>query len=1172
MSLPRPNSLQKRRTRGFALLITITLVAFLVLILVSLATLTRVETQVATNSQHQAQARQNALLALNIAIGQLQKHTGPDQRITATADLRPLPPGTTNDPASGQSLNTGTTEAILDAIDDHWRASRNRRWVGVWRDPDPTRSALDPNTPSAAVPVPQFESWLVSGNESVGNAHLPDTQVANFTLAGVTSHAAPTAVFGTTTDPYRLLVGRGTARILADEDLHHAVVAPEIAITSSSVPGLPGPQTIGHYAWWIGDEGVKARANQIDPFAGSGDPLENRLRLQTAHRPAIESMTGMAGLYPTDDDDLTKVISANQLSQTDPDPEFRSEIETHYHDLTIHSRGVLADVRHGGLKSDLSWMLGQTSATGFQNELRELYADTTVTTDDPVLGPAFTPYVVAPGSGVFVGNFQLGLSRTATWSQLRSYFNFGNSPTAAVPGVIDANKAHSRIQRTDTQGLGPLLVQAKAFVGLEVTGSGEIHVQIHPLVVLANPYNVPLTGTYWVRFNRPALSLRTGPFDSTNPPPVAPTESDLGLFPTAHSVSYNVRMNLTLENIEIPPGEARVYCLDGDYDDTGSGAVQEVKMIEGYDDAPVFTLNTGRSLGADTHAALYVGSAIAEARLYGADPATNTGADDNLIQYVYGRPLNQAGVGSNIFIVYPTAAGETTSGGGCWYLIYDALTTSPSTSQQANFLQFNPRTLAMFYTAHAGKTHPIENTQSYQRNGSPGNDAWFTADLLFDTTGDRVRWGPVTKADASNPLAGSPPPGVADPTGFVNVLYDLPRPDHPVASIAQLQHFSPSGFIFNGRFGNTSAEQFATQANTFQVNYPTGNSYPNPRVPRERAFYANTSSANTSTVGTVNMGTAYDGSWLYNEVLADRFHFSTYPANDPFDFATDTLVNSRLRPFRPAAQIALDNPAGFRGAPRTAATNLLVEGAFNINSTSREAWKAILSSLRNVPVAGDTTVQVPFSRTLFPAAGHAAARTANSAAAWAGFHNLSDAEIADLADELVLQIRRRGPFLSMADFINRRLVTAANDPLDLGLSGALQAAIDAVLNDTNDVDPAFRGQSLSHNFADPEYLARTLTSGAPGYLMQADVLSPLGPGLAARSDTFTIRTYGDVSNPVTGDITARAWCEAVVQRTPDYVDPVANAPHEIPVAGSDNARFGRRYEVISFRWLSPEDI
>ena len=76
-----------KRSKGFALLITITLLAFLVLLLVSLASLTRVETQVASNNQDQAKARQNALMALNLALGELQKYTGPDQRTTARSDM-----------------------------------------------------------------------------------------------------------------------------------------------------------------------------------------------------------------------------------------------------------------------------------------------------------------------------------------------------------------------------------------------------------------------------------------------------------------------------------------------------------------------------------------------------------------------------------------------------------------------------------------------------------------------------------------------------------------------------------------------------------------------------------------------------------------------------------------------------------------------------------------------------------------------------------------------------------------------------------------------------------------------------------------------------------------------------------------------------------------------------
>src|SRR5476651_2168359 len=82
-----PASPRRQSTRGFAVIISITLLAFLVLLLLSLVLLTRVSTQVSAASMKDAQAKQNAITALNIAIGQLQKYAGPDQRVTAVADL-----------------------------------------------------------------------------------------------------------------------------------------------------------------------------------------------------------------------------------------------------------------------------------------------------------------------------------------------------------------------------------------------------------------------------------------------------------------------------------------------------------------------------------------------------------------------------------------------------------------------------------------------------------------------------------------------------------------------------------------------------------------------------------------------------------------------------------------------------------------------------------------------------------------------------------------------------------------------------------------------------------------------------------------------------------------------------------------------------------------------------
>lgn len=95
---------------------------------------------------------------------------------------------------------------------------------------------------------------------------------------------------------------------------------------------------------------------------------------------------------------------------------------------------------------------------------------------------------------------------------------------------------------------------------------------------------------------------------------------------------------------------------------------------------------------------------------------------------------------------------------------------------------------------------------------------------------------------------------------------------------------------------------------------------------------------------------------------------------------------------------------------------------------------------------------------------------------------------------------------------------------------------------------------------------------APGMISQADLLNALGPLISARSDTFVIRTYGEAINPVTGERSAQAYLEAVVQRVPDYVNSVADDATVFPPTNVENQNFGRRFVVVGFRWLSPADI
>ena len=85
-SLISPSS-SRQPCSGFALVIALSLMAFVLLLLLSITTLVQVESRSAQISIKQLRAEQNALLGLNLAIGELQKYAGRDQTATARADL-----------------------------------------------------------------------------------------------------------------------------------------------------------------------------------------------------------------------------------------------------------------------------------------------------------------------------------------------------------------------------------------------------------------------------------------------------------------------------------------------------------------------------------------------------------------------------------------------------------------------------------------------------------------------------------------------------------------------------------------------------------------------------------------------------------------------------------------------------------------------------------------------------------------------------------------------------------------------------------------------------------------------------------------------------------------------------------------------------------------------------
>jgi hypothetical protein len=266
---------------------------------------------------------------------------------------------------------------------------------------------------------------------------------------------------------------------------------------------------------------------------------------------------------------------------------------------------------------------------------------------------------------------------------------------------------------------------------------------------------------------------------------------------------------------------------------------------------------------------------------------------------------------------------------------------------------------------------------------------------------------------------------------------------------------------------------------------------------------------------------------------------------------------------------------------------------FNVNSTSVVAWQALLGHARKQKVAHiqesgtawsvDASEDTDHSLSRFSIAGDVEAGKPGSSGAFAGaseftgYRTLDDDQIELLAEEIVKQVRLRGPFLSLSEFINRQLSSG-----DLALAGAVQTALNK-LAESGAGNPysAIQGlskdaPSLPANASEAEYrfpaaAAGESAYGLPGWTRQADVLRPLAPILSARDDTFVIRAHGDARDE-DGKVLARAVCEAVVCRSRDFVDPVDDADIATPPSSPVNKLFGRRFEIKSFRWLSPSEI
>jgi hypothetical protein len=179
-----------------------------------------------------------------------------------------------------------------------------------------------------------------------------------------------------------------------------------------------------------------------------------------------------------------------------------------------------------------------------------------------------------------------------------------------------------------------------------------------------------------------------------------------------------------------------------------------------------------------------------------------------------------------------------------------------------------------------------------------------------------------------------------------------------------------------------------------------------------------------------------------------------------------------------------------------------------------------------------------------------------------GMRTLTATQVSILAAKIVELIRAKhavdGPYRSLDEFLSPSEQFSGVDA-EGNASGA-RSLLEAAIADAE----ASGGERI--NSAVPEFSSQWLT--------QADVMTALAPVLFPRSDTFIIRTYGEAINPATNATEGRAWGEAIVQRVPEYLDAAADAPETVPdiLTGEVNRINGRRFKVVSFRWLTRSDI
>lgn len=1023
MSMRRLKSLRDRR--GFALILVFSLASLVLLLGLSLVSLTQVESASSRYDQGMRVARANARLALQMAVGDLQELSGPDQRITALADGGRLDAG-----------NPADTN-FNDATDPASNGVYQPFWTGVWDNDNTTNDPV----------------WLVTRPLD-----------ATYTLNSGTQNADPFASDLGATNGTVKLVGEGSAKPENPGvgQQYFDVYVPREPVSSTDVVGLTSSEqaAIGHYAYWVGDNGSKASyllSNDLpdvlhDGYESGGNPTDanTRLKRMAAHRSYLE-VDGR--LMNATNARLKAIASEFALRESLGDGSSlignltHNDIVRRFHDTSSLSLGLLVDTVRGGLREDLS-IIHEVDTDG--------EGDGTDEPEEILVNHHLMPYLNVDS-----------LARTSPTELTRSYSirakNVTN-PASPVPTVAPLI----------TEFNFRLWLSTPDFAAAPAQQSN-LHASFGASVELWNPYSSALAGEQLV-VRILNLDEATGITVKYHAHSQAVVEhAGVALLTLLNNQSdFLVRAPAVGESWWAP-GEAKTF--------TGSYNNVSVQSI----------LNPGVSypVGLD-----YVYS-VPQGQL----PRMNSPLYEDGPDYV-----SLEGPVWNPVVALLTAAGDELYRFQLSGVSYNELKSSPTVAddvaQPHLSYKWELRDPDVFWTNYDPRTGIIDLTQVMD---------------LFEHTTD-------------------PPPGY-DP--FSMEFYEYPG----------------SNFSFNNSLIQTSAvDLLASNADGEPENNITMFELPR----QEFLSLAGLQMAEFPSGVRHHLGISNATSPVasINDVF-DRFFLSTVPQGTTTWTVANPLPNARMRPLSNATIADLQD--------EESAEHLFLEGAFNINSTSIEAWESLLKGIRlgdwiyddpdgANPVAGQETLDVSGETQLF--------RFSQSAEeTWVGTYDfaepldverqhfrkgmrsLSDAEIELIAESLVGEIRERrqsttgevGPFVSLQDFID---------------SGAIENAILAA--------------NLNQGITEPYWT---------DYLSQQDVLSAIGPYLSARSDTFVVRAYGDAVNPFdSSEIVARAYCEAIVQRTHEKHDTDPNNTSVMATTGLGAGEYGRKYKIVAFRWMTGDEI